>query len=52
MKNLVYRLADFNRERQDITKSMQTSHLILSTKTITTRYAYTRTMIPLYKLAE
>ena len=49
-KNSVYRLANFNREKQDITKSMKTSYLILSTKTITAMYTYTRTIIPLYKL--
>ena len=50
MKNLVYRLADFNRKKQDITKSMQTSYLILSTKTITAMYTCTRTIIPFCKL--
>ena len=50
MKNLVYRLADFNREKQDITKSMQTSYLIMSTKTITAMYTCTRTIIPFCKL--
>ena len=50
MINLVYRLADFNREKQDITKLMQTSYLILLTKTITATYTCTRTIIPFCKL--
>ena len=50
MKNLVYRFADFNREKHDITKSVKTSYLILLTKTIMAMYTCTRTIISFCKL--
>ena len=50
MINSAHRLADFNREKQDSTKLMQTSYLILSKKTIKATYTCTRTIIPFCKL--
>ena len=48
-EKLVIPFSRFQLEKQDITKSMQTSYLVLSTKIITATYNYRRTIIPFYK---